>query len=327
MSLFCRRVLAVITGLILLPPSFLPAAEPHLELKPELKLGAKPPVEIKLRPCVGPVQDVDGVVNSVGMPVLFVKSGKSSEPWWVQNYPVATGPRQFKVRLIFGNDTTPSGTVFHVAAVMMPKTTRWQDYQVGSQHANLPELPQSNQLQVTMLGIHKVPGVQELPTTTEPKTTHHPNRDVLAANVDLGSPEDVVSIATPTTDAAVLRVTEITGRIAAGYAPVVLIRPLLNDKLWWIQNRPVVTSDQRFRGKIVLGNEKTPEGTSFRVVILAFEDSLAAEKLKVGGSLNELPAGVKKSPELTVTYRHTRLASGETTPVKSSVDSQSPTKN
>jgi len=329
MNAFCRPVLAVTTAVIVLLPSLLSATEPHFELKAALKVGAKPPVEIKIRPCVGHVQDVEGVVNAVGMPIVFVKAGKPAEPWWVQNYPIATGPRQFKVRLIFGNEKTPPGSAFHVVAVMMPNTTRWQDYQVGSQHANLPgslnfldlpntadtqklpELPQSNWLQVTLLGSYQIPGVEQFPTTKERDSAYKMNQQLPAAKIDVGRASDIISIATPTADSAVLRVTGITGRIAAGYTPVVLIRPLSNEHEWWIQNRPVVMSDQRFRGNLVLGSERTPEGTQFRVVVLAFEDIKAAEKFKAGGSLKELPTGVKKSPEFTVTYRHTRLAEVE----------------
>ncbi len=118
--MFRRFVLSLVVGSIPLVPSALMAAEPRTE--------AKSPVEIKLSPRVGRVQEVEGTVNAPGMPIVFIKSGQPTEPWWVQSMPVPSGPKQFKVRLIFGNEKSVPGSQFHVVTVLMPKGAKLQDY-------------------------------------------------------------------------------------------------------------------------------------------------------------------------------------------------------
>ncbi len=309
MSLFRRFALMAIAGSMSLAPAFVPAAEPRTDSKTDAKAEAKQPISINLTPRVGRVQDVDGTVNAVGTPVIFIKSGLPGEPWWVQNNPMPSGPKQFKVKLIFGNEKSQPGAQFHVVAVMLPRTARLQDYRVGSQHTNLPEFPQSNRLQVTLLGGNQSPGVEIIPSPAAALEAANNIKPEGAADTDAAEmvgDDDTVSVVTPAADAEVRRVTEITGKVAAGHSPVILVRPLTNEKLWWIQNRPVIGADQSFKGKVVLGSEKTPEGTRFRVMVLAFDDAKAAAKLKVGESLKELPEGVKKSSEVTVTYRNSK---------------------
>lgn len=300
--MFRRFVLSLVVGAIPLVPSVLPAAEPRTDAKSE----AKPPVEIKLSPRVGRVQEVEGNVNAPGMPIVFIKSGLPTEPWWVQNLPTPTGPKQFKVRLLFGNEKSAPGSQFHVVTVLMPKGAKLQDYKVGTQHHSLPEFPQSNRLQVTLMGGNQSPGVEVIPA----QSAFHDdpaNKDLMPAEVEsfeMAGDDDIVSISTPTADSDVRRMTEINGKVAEGHFPVVLIRPLTKENLWWIQNRPVVGMDGTFKGKLVFGSEKTPEGTRFRVLVLAFEDAAAADKLKAGASLKQLPEGVKTSSEITITVRN-----------------------
>lgn len=284
-----------------LSPALLPAAEPRTNTKAE----AKDPISINLTPRVGRVQDVEGTVNAVGTPVIFIKSGLPGEPWWVQNNPTPTAPKQFKVKLIFGNEKSQPGAQFHVVAVMLPRSAPLQNFRVGSQHQNLPEFPQSNRLQVTLQGGNQSPGVEVISSTGAVQAANE-GKPEAAAEPEMSGDDDTVSLATPATDSEVRRVTEITGKIAEGHVPVVLVRPLTEEKLWWIQNRPVVGADHSFKGKIVLGSERTPEGTRFRVMVLAFEDAKAAAKLKVGESLKELPEGVKKSSEAIVIYRNSK---------------------
>lgn len=309
MNLLRRSLLKALgTALSLFTATALLAAEPKEGKEP------KEPIEIHLSPRVGRIQDVDGSVNAIGTPIIFVKSGKSQEPWWVQPLPTPVGPKQFKVRLIFGNEKSVPGSQFHVVAMLLPKTARLQDFRVGTQHNFLPEYPQSNRLIVTLLGGNQSPGVEVVKSAGE--DVADVNKAMPEENEPMKlSSDDVASITLPTMDSQVKRVTDIGGDLAPGHHPVILVRPLTKESTWWIQNRPTVNKDGSFKGKIVLGSEKTPEGTRFQLVVLAFEDEADANQLKVGGTLKQLPDGVKTSNEVTITYRNTKVGDVKKAPV------------
>ncbi len=163
------------------------------------------------------------------------------------------------------------------------------------------------------MGGNQSPGVEVIPA----QSAFHEdpaNKDLLPAETEpaeMAGDDDIVSIGAPSADSDVRRVTEISGKVAEGHVPVVLIRPLTKENLWWIQNRPVVAMEGTYKGKLVFGSEKTPEGTRFRVLVLAFEDAAAADKLKAGASLKQLPEGVKTSSEITITVRNQKATGVE----------------
>ncbi len=310
-----RAALSVLAASSLLMPSIVLADDQPL------------PVEIKISPRVGRVQDVVATVTEAGQPIVFVKSDTPNEPWWVQNVPRASGPKQYSVKLIFGNEKTPPGSKFHVVGMLLNNANANQ-YRVGQQLAELPGLPTSSRLIVTTHGGTESPGIETVPMSS----SSHVENEIVPAKVAKASvtkvvaaatvapraavveedrvtqgADDIVSIATPKPESSVRRVIDIAGKVAEGHTPVVIVRPLTSEKLWWVQLKPTLADDLTFKGKIVFGNEQTADGTRFRVSVLAFEDADAADALKVGSSLKALPKGVAVSSEVTVTLRTAKV--------------------
>ena len=287
------------------------------------------PVEIKISPRVGRVQDVVATVTEVGQPIVFVKSDTPNEPWWVQNVPRPSGLKQFSVRLIFGNEKTPPGSKFHVVAMLLPNNPSATQYHVGQQLAQLPGLPTSSRLIVTTHGGSASPDIESIPTSSSahaepekavvpvkvaaatpakvvaaaPATKPAPRAAVVTEAPEIKDADDIVSIATPRSETSVRRVVDVAGKVAKGHTPVVIVRPIASEKLWCVQMKPMLTDEISFKSKIVLGNEQTAEGTRFRIAVLAFEDADVAAAIKAGSSLKELPKGVSVSSEVTVTLR------------------------
>lgn len=290
------------------------------------------PVEIKISPRVGRTQDVVATVAGSGLPIVFVKSDLPKEPWWVQSVPRSTAPKQFSARLIFGNERTPPGSKFHVVALLLPNAASAAQFQVGQQFMELPDLSTSSRLIVTTQGGRASPDIESVPMSS---TSHvekgnvlkgkevvavrvvapvaapaiakpAPRTSVVEDDPETDGADDIVSIVTPKTETSVRRVIDIAGKVAAGHTPVVIVRPLTSEKLWWVQMKPTLANDLSFKGKIVFGSGQTADGTRFRVSVLAFEDAAEAEALKVGSAIEELPKGVSVSSGVTVTLRNTK---------------------
>ena len=295
--------------------------------------GAPAPVEIKISPRVGRTQDVVTTVTDSGLPMIVVKSDLPNEPWWVQNVPRSTGPKQFGVRLIFGNERTPPGSKFHVVALLLPNAASAAQYHVGQQLTELPGLPTSSKLIVTSQGGLASPDVESIPTSSSSQVEKGKAAVAVrvvaptvakpaprTASVDEDDPElhgddGIVSIVTPKTETSVLRVVEITGKVAEGHTPVVVVRPLSPEKLWRVQSKPTLTDDLSFKGKIVVGSVQAAEGTRFRVTVLAFKDAESAAAIKVGSSLKQFPEGVPVSSDITVTLRNSKAEAKKPQPL------------
>ena len=224
------------------------------------------PVEIKINPRVGRVQDVVATVTEVGQPIVFVRSDTPNEPWWVQNVPRASGPKQFSVRLIFGNERTAPGSKFHVVAMLLPNNPNAAQYHVGQQLAELPGLRTSSRLIVTTHGGNESPGIESVSTSSSsqveiekvvvpakvaavvavaatPVKKPAPRATIVAEDPESKGADDIVSIATPRSETSVRRVVDIAGKVAAGHTPVIVVRPLTSEKLWWVQMKPALTDE------------------------------------------------------------------------------------
>lgn len=249
--------------------------------------GEEPATPLSIRisnPQAGRLQLVTGTLSAPGLPVILVKPDLPNEPWWVQSQAVPAGPRGFSAKAVFGSAATLPGTKFRVIAILTdPKAER---YVTGQVIKELPEVPMSDQLLITLV------------------KTGTPSVAVIRSGSD--EPEEqprLAEIISPRTSANVPRVAELKGRIQSGYHPVVLVRPLADDSVWYVQRPPKLNEAGEFTLNVVLGNSQTKQGQRFRIIVLAAPSKEAASKLKVGTAVRKIPDGAGVSKETVVTLR------------------------
>lgn len=257
-------------------------------------------LNINISPRVGRVQDISGEVGQVGRPVIFVRSGKEGEPWWTQNFPLPVGPKQFKARLIFGNERSVQGSKFHVVAMLLPPNASPQSFKVGQQLQQLPNLPASDEIIVTLGTPGDAPAIEVVPTTS----AFHAANENKAAEAE--APMSSVEITSPEDDSEVTSPTDLIGTVGPNQHPVALIRGAGKEANWIVQSKITTEDDGSFKCRLGLGTKSTPDGTRFRIVVLTFDSAQLAAKLKPGTALKQLPAGVPATDELTVTLSQSK---------------------
>jgi hypothetical protein len=112
-----------------------------------------------------------------------------------------------------------------------------------------------------------------------------------------------VTLLSPKDGAVVPQVEELEGRVDGKDAwPVVFVRPLVGEEPWWVQ--PAVTDvvSGQWTGKIHFGNNDTPAGTKFSVIVGVARNKEEAAKFKAGTTLETLPPDLPHSAPITV-YR------------------------
>ena len=243
------------------------------------------PVSIRISNAqAGRLQLVTGTLSAPGLPVILVKPDLPNEPWWVQGQAVPAGPRGFSAKAVFGSASTLPGTKFRVIAILTdPKVKR---YVTGQVIKELPEVPMSDQLLITLV-----------------KTGTPPVAVVRAGSDEPVEQPRLAEITSPKNSANVPRVAELNGRIQTGYHPVVLVRPLVDNSVWYVQRSPELNEAGEFTLNVVLGNSQTKQGQRFRIIVLAAPSKEAANKLKVGAAVRKIPDGEGVSKETVVTLR------------------------
>jgi hypothetical protein len=248
------------------------------------------PVSIRItNPRAGRLQLVTGVVNAPGLPIVLVKPDIPNEPWWVQGQSVPAGPKGFSTKAIFGSAATLPGTKFRVVSILVDPSK--ERYVTGQIIKELPDLPMSDQLLITLV------------------KSGTPPVGIIRAGSD--EPEEqprLAEITSPENGSVVNRVTEIKGRIQTPYQPVVLVRPLADGSVWYVQKAPKLSDDGEFSLDVVFGNSQTKRGQRFRVIVLALPTKESAAKLKRGTIIRKLPIGDGVSKEAVVTLRETSSA-------------------
>lgn len=243
------------------------------------------PVSIRIaNPRAGRLQLVTGTVKAPGIPVILVKPDIPNEPWWVQGQAMPSGPQGFSAKAIFGSATTLPGTKFRVVAILLDRSK--EAYATGQTIKELPDVPKSDQLLITLV------------------KSGTPPVEIIRANSE--EPEEqprLAEITSPGNGSDVAHVTEVKGRIQKAYHPVVLVRPLAADSVWYVQKAPELSDEGEFSLKVVFGNSRTKQGQRFRVIVLALPSKEAAAKLKVGTIIRKFPDGEGASKESVVTFR------------------------
>jgi hypothetical protein len=250
-------------------------------------------VSITVRPQAGHLQVVTGTVRQGGVPVVLVRSDLPGEPWWVQGKPQQSGRNGFSAKAIFGSARTAAGAKFRVVTILAGPADG--PFRTGQQLNELPDLPASNQLVVTLTKTGR-PIIAA--TRVEP-----PLVDDAKKGEDEKEEPRLAELLSPKNGDNVERVTVVKGRIDKGYIPIVLARPLVRDSVWWVQKLVEPDKKGEFELKVVFGSDKTPPGMRFRLVVLAVATKEKVAEFKPGAAVAELPKTIPASREVVVTLR------------------------
>jgi len=109
-----------------------------------------------------------------------------------------------------------------------------------------------------------------------------------------------IAIVSPKDGAKAAQSEEVEGKLNIDGWPVVLVQPQAGEKVWWIQE-PVEEIDKgKFTVPVRLGDDKTPVGTKFKLVIIVAKDKQEAQKYERGKTRATLPPGLPKSEPVVV---------------------------
>jgi len=266
-------------------------------------------VELQISTHVGRIQEVTGRVRAKGEPVVLVRADLPNEPWWVQGKPTPTAKDKFKAKAIFGNSRSSAGARFRLLVILVDPKVALRDYPTGQVIRKLPDVPRSREILVTMPRTGR-PVIRAVPVKKIGSNSKSDETEAAASPVEFTSPK---------TGSTVRQTAILSGKVEAGFKPVLLVRPLAKDSVWWIQKPIGVSKSGEFSAKVVIGSQRTAEETRFRIVALAVPASESNEKSSTGKTksnanfipgdfLRKLPEDIAASKELVVTLRRSATA-------------------
>lgn len=271
-------------------------------------------VELQISTHVGRIQEVAGRLRAKGEPVVLVRADLPNEPWWVQSKPTPSAKDRFKAKAIFGNSRSPAGARFRVLVILVDPKVALRDYPTGQVIRKLPDVPRSREMLVTMPRTGR-PVIQAVPVK---KIGSDSKSD------DADSEKSPVEFTSPKTGSTVRQTATLSGKVEAGFTPVLLVRPLAKDSVWWIQKPIRASKSGEFSANVVIGSQRTAEGTRFRIVALAVPASDSKENAEAKGDagtnvefipgdfLRKLPEDIAASKELVLTLRRSATAAADT---------------
>jgi hypothetical protein len=99
---------------------------------------------------VGMREELAGRIESEGWPVIFVKAEIPGQLWWCQAPVAKVDAGRFSTKVVFGDESTPSGTKFRIAGIVARTREDALKFALGSKEQSLPEgFPQSAAVVVT----------------------------------------------------------------------------------------------------------------------------------------------------------------------------------
>lgn len=114
----------------------------------------------------------------------------------------------------------------------------------------------------------------------------------------------------PRQDAEVEMMSEVTGKVLTRGWPIVLVKADLPDCLWWSQEWAAPTAAAgHFKAKVRIGNDKSKDGSRFRLVVVMAKSEDDARRFKPGVSFKEIPEELPRSTETVVVLRHWQFES------------------
>jgi serine/threonine protein kinase len=121
-----------------------------VEIKKDVTSPITPPVAAGLRQTtlaiesptpgatVGMHEDLAGRIESDGWPVIFVQADIPGQPWWCQAPITKLDGGKFTAKVVFGDELTPSGMKFRIAAIITPTREEALKFDLGSKQPVLP---------------------------------------------------------------------------------------------------------------------------------------------------------------------------------------------
>jgi hypothetical protein len=115
-------------------------------------------------------------------------------------------------------------------------------------------------------------------------------------------------IVAPTRGAKVQSRQELIAKVLTPGQPIVLVRADQPGSQWWVQQPIEITGPQTFKAELRFGNERTPNGTRFFVVVLLAQTEEDVAGLMPEVPLEELPVGIPSSAEVSVVFERKEMA-------------------
>jgi hypothetical protein len=115
-------------------------------------------------------------------------------------------------------------------------------------------------------------------------------------------------IVAPTRGAKVRSRQELIAKVLTPGQPIVLVRADQPGSQWWVQQPIEITGPQTFKAGLRFGNERTPNGTRFLVVVLLAQTEEEVAGFKPDVPLEDLPVGTPSSAELSVVFEREEMA-------------------
>ena len=103
--------------------------------------------------------------------------------------------------------------------------------------------------------------------------------------------------------ARVSRVEHVTARVKSDRHVVALVQSTEPGSLWWVQSPVARSSEGEVTAKVLFGNQKTRDGSKFRVLFLLPKTVEEAERYKTGDALQTLPKGMPHSRPVEVVLK------------------------
>lgn len=214
-----------------------------------------------------------GKTQVAGQPIILVRPDFGDKHYWIQPLPELGGRGYFRAEVRVGNDQAKTGSKFFLTVVVLRSPTEMEHFK-GKE--SIPLLPEG--LAVS----------EEIPVVLR-----RPEVPVVEGGLK-------VTIMRPQPNAKVQRLDEFVGQAPANQKPVVLVRSEEVNGEWWVQDEAAVGQGGYFKTVLHFGNDRTPNGTRFRVMVVSPRNENEAGMLRAGTSVVTLPAGIPRSSEVRV---------------------------
>jgi hypothetical protein len=163
------------------------------------------------------------------------------------------------------------------------------------------ELPLKNQMAAAALEFVPDPEMaRRFPEYFTPERLQY-RRNFFLGRDGIEADAKVAGILEPGQGAEVSRTEDVTGEVRIKGWPVVFVRALNEGEFWWAQPAVREVSDNgRFAVHCHFGQQGTPPGTTFSVVVVVAPSREEAERFRAGQQFTSLPIGLPKSLAVTV---------------------------
>ena len=253
-----------------------PLASVLAVLSMDLPAGARAPrpaaviVTPKRNDLVSREAELFGKLLLPGRPVVLVREDQPGSLWYVQQASQPIDGKTFKTRISFGSDTTPHGRRFLVMVVLIRNAKDLENFQTRTAIDGIPwDTPRSAQIPV-VLNRREVP------------------------------PPNTSSIARPTRGSKVSQIENLVAVVDNDASVIAMVRSDEPDSYWWVQDIVENAHGGKVNATVRFGNQSTPPGTRFSIVLLLPKSARDLEQFQVGDYMRQLPDHIPKSKQVQV---------------------------